>query len=131
MRGGKEVASIRGHDTEILSFDWGKYKPNTVVTGSVDKTVKYWDLRNPSIPVVTLVGHEYAVRKVRMSPFGADIVGSVSYDMTLRLWNLALGTSILVDDFHSEFATGMDFSLFNNSILTTGWDEMARIRPTI
>ena len=120
----------RCHDTEILSFDWGKYKQNTLVTASVDKTVKYWDLRNPSIPILTLVGHDYAIRKVRMSPFSADLVGSVSYDMTFRLWNLALGTSVLVDDFHSEFVTGLDFSLFNNSVVTTSWDESARIRST-
>jgi WD40 repeat protein len=37
------------HDFEVLSCDWNKYNPNLLVTGSVDKTIKCWDIRNPSV----------------------------------------------------------------------------------
>jgi WD40 repeat protein len=52
----------------------------------VDKTVKLWDVRNPTIPLATLTGHQYAVRRVKCSPHAESVVYSASYDMTLRMW---------------------------------------------
>ncbi len=70
---------------EVLCLDWNKYRPMTIATGSTDRVIKTWDLRNAvskppgamaspldvATPLAAILGHEYAVRKVptrRMHP---------------------------------------------------------------
>eukprot|EP00441_Pelagodinium_beii_P011707 CAMPEP_0197682110 /NCGR_PEP_ID=MMETSP1338-20131121/95987_1 /TAXON_ID=43686 ORGANISM="Pelagodinium beii, Strain RCC1491" /NCGR_SAMPLE_ID=MMETSP1338 /ASSEMBLY_ACC=CAM_ASM_000754 /LENGTH=71 /DNA_ID=CAMNT_0043263535 /DNA_START=1 /DNA_END=213 /DNA_ORIENTATION=+ len=58
------VQSIQAHQHEILTVDWNKYNEFMVVTGSVDKTIRTFDLRNLTQPVQVLHGHQLAVRRV-------------------------------------------------------------------
>ena len=56
---------------QVLSADWCKYNDCMIATGSVDKSVKIWDVRVPGRELRTLVGHKYvrmltAVRGVHM-----------------------------------------------------------------
>lgn len=54
---------------QVLAVEWNKYDDNVVATGSVDKSVRLWDLRRPEMPVTVVPAHGYAVRKVLFSPF--------------------------------------------------------------
>ncbi|NXW19754.1 PEX7 protein, partial [Circaetus pectoralis] len=58
---------IPAHQAEILSCDWCKYDENLLVTGAVDCSLKGWDLRNIRHPVFILLGHTYAIRRVKVS----------------------------------------------------------------
>ena len=80
--------TIRAHEFEVLSCDWNKYEDFTLVTGSVDKTMRVWDIRQPSVPVRIMPGHNYAVRKVICSPHAGNLVASCSYDMTVCFWDI-------------------------------------------
>ncbi|KAH0622334.1 hypothetical protein JD844_024540 [Phrynosoma platyrhinos] len=40
---------------------------NLLVTGAVDCSLKGWDLRNIRQPVFNLLGHTYAIRRVKVS----------------------------------------------------------------
>ena len=40
---------------------------NLVVTGAVDCSLRGWDLRNVQQPVFELLGHTYAIRRVKVS----------------------------------------------------------------
>lgn len=92
--------TVPGSGMEILSLDWNKYRPFTLASGGVDKTVKIWDCRMVKIPSptvqepvqevgggceITLNGHEYAIRKVQWSPHRSDVLASASYDMSCRM----------------------------------------------
>ncbi len=69
----------------------------------------------------------YAVRKVVFSPHAETILASCSYDMTVRLWDIAApeDSQLRVWDHHTEFAVGLDFSSLSEGMLaSTGWDEM-------
>lgn len=72
------VQTIAAHNNEILSCDWNKYEDHVVVTGSVDKTIKVWDLRNPRREVSMLSGHSLAVRRVKCSPHFGGVIASCS-----------------------------------------------------
>merc|ERR1711871_762243 len=54
-----------------------------VITGSKDKTIKLWDVRQPSSPILTLYGHSHAVHSV---DFSDDFIVSGSVDTGLRVW---------------------------------------------
>lgn len=42
----------------MLTADWCKYNECLVATGSVDKTIKVWDLRRPQSEVLLLQAHK-------------------------------------------------------------------------
>ena len=42
---------------QVLTADWCKYNDCVIATGSVDKSVKVWDVRAPERELTTLLGH--------------------------------------------------------------------------
>jgi peroxin-7 len=147
--------SIPAHPGEILSLDWNKYQPNLIATGSVDRSIRIHDLRmatnalpnnplptmSPSPTVATLLGHEYAVRRVAWSPHSANVLASASYDMTARIWNIdtqGLGSGQASFgmggmgggrmerrwDGHSEFVVAVGWSLYDEGVVgSASWDQ--------
>ncbi|RHY59350.1 hypothetical protein DYB38_000525 [Aphanomyces astaci] len=100
---GRPVCDIAAHAHEVTALDWNKYNPTQVVSGSVDTSLKVWvrayvarsrasmpciDIRNPSVEVRQLRGHQHAVRRVKCCPHDEHVVASTSFDMSVRLWNV-------------------------------------------
>ncbi|GAA6013417.1 hypothetical protein JCM11491_006070 [Sporobolomyces phaffii] len=147
-------------NAEILSLDFNKYHPHVVATGSVDRTIRIHDLRmaaaaststsgvptmHPNATVATLLGHEYAVRRVSWSPHESDRIASASYDMTARVWRTTNdlvvsgptttsrtfsarggmgGTIERVWDGHKEFVVGCAWSLYDaGTVASCSWDQ--------
>ena len=59
---------------------------NYLVSGSNDKTVKLWDVKNQSL-IHTFNGHQDSVSSVGFSPDGNYLV-SGSWDNTVKLWRV-------------------------------------------
>lgn len=119
--------SFRAHPCEVLTADWCKYNDCIIATGSVDKTIKVWDVRMTQRELTTLMGHTYAVRRVLFSPHAPTVVASCGYDMSVRLWDYAAPTdaALRVWTHHSEFAVGLDFSVLQEGMMAScGWDEL-------
>ncbi len=87
-------------DLEIRTFDGdsggvaaiavtpdGRY----VVSGSLDKTLKLWDLETGAL-IRTFEGHAHQVLAVSVTPDGAHVV-SGSRDHTVKLWDLETGVT--------------------------------------
>ncbi|KAM0749288.1 WD40 repeat-like protein [Meredithblackwellia eburnea MCA 4105] len=151
--------ALAAHSTEVLSLDWNKYQPHLIATGSVDRTIRVHDLRmctsspqgaspaptmQPNATVASLLGHEYAVRKVAWSPHSADIIASASYDMTARVWGIdtanaggpapqsqfgsagmGQGARLLrIHQDHTEFVVGLAWSFFEDGVVAScSWDQ--------
>ena len=130
-------------------MDWNKYNDCVVATGSVDRTVKLWDIRNPKKELSVLRGHGYAVRRVKMDPFDEDICYTASYDMTVAMWNWKISNTTSISNtlglgggergvqpspllrqwrHHTEFAVGLDVSVLNRGELAScGWDSSVQV----
>lgn len=136
------IMNIAAHNHEILSCDWNKYNKNLIATGSCDRSIKIWDLRNVSKPMIVLEGHRFAVRRVKFSPFNSSCLMSVSYDMSVKFWdfniNIQSGTNgqaninmnpmIASYDHHTEFVIGCDYNLFHqNLVAACSWDEKVSV----
>ncbi|XP_053737967.1 peroxisomal biogenesis factor 7 [Synchiropus splendidus] len=121
--------AVPAHQGEVLSCDWCKYDQNLVATGSVDCSVCVWDLRNARKPVASLLGHTYAVRRVKFSPFCKTLLASCSYDFTVRFWDVSLDPPLQqVQQHHSEFVFGLDFNLhIQNQVVDCSWDQTVKI----
>ena len=61
---------------------------------------------------MTLTGHTLAVRKIKFSPYHANILASASYDMSTHIWDCNTQRVINKFDNHTEFVVGLDFNLF-------------------
>ena len=124
---GRSAISIAAHQSEVLCLDWSKYNEHVVATGSVDKTVRVWDLRNPQVPVAQLCGHQLAVRRVKFSPHSDALLASCSYDMTVKVW-AGLSQHATSFEHHSEFVIGLDWSNFRRDVIASvGWDRVVAV----
>ncbi|KAJ9639851.1 Histone acetyltransferase type B subunit 2 [Coniosporium tulheliwenetii] len=63
-----------------------KWEP-IVATGSADKTIALWDLRNLSRKLHAYEGHKDAVMKLEWHPTEMSILASSSYDRRILMWD--------------------------------------------
>ncbi|KAG0148626.1 hypothetical protein CROQUDRAFT_654713 [Cronartium quercuum f. sp. fusiforme G11] len=136
---------VNAHSNEVLALDWNKYATHLVATASVDQTVKVHDIRMASQSldrtccVGTLIGHEYAIRKVAWSPHNSQEIASSGYDMTARIWHLPdhhIGPPAIIKNGrlkkvhtdHTEFVIGLAWSLYHPGLIATAsWDQQVHI----
>lgn len=124
LRTGKDVKRIHGHTNEILSMDFNKYE-NFVATASTDNLIKLWDLRaTTDSPIMILPGHQLAVKRIKFSPYHANILASASYDMSTIIWDCNHQKPMNRFDHHTEFVVGLDFNMFvEGRLATASWDK--------
>lgn len=121
----RNVIAIPAHNNEVLYCDFNKYS-DVIATCSTDHTIKVWDLRRASQPIMVLFGHRYPVKKVKFSPFSPDVLLSCSYDMSVKLWNTTDPVEPLKKSFdrHHEFVQDIDWSQHQESyVASISWDQ--------
>jgi len=124
----RPVLSIPAHREQIMAVEWSKYDEYQMFTGAVDKLIRIWDIRKAKEPVHTLAGHEFAIRRLKVSPHDPRILASASFDMTCALWDITKLEVVQRFEEHTEFVHGVDFSnLVENRIATCSWDGTVRI----
>ncbi|OWM81413.1 hypothetical protein CDL15_Pgr007451 [Punica granatum] len=79
----------------VCSVQFPSDSNRSLAFGSADHKVYYYDLRNPKLPLCTLVGHNKTVSYVKFVD-STNLV-SASTDNTLKLWDLSMCTSRVVD----------------------------------
>ncbi|VFQ83044.1 unnamed protein product [Cuscuta campestris] len=72
-------------------FDSG----HSLAFGSADHRIYYYDLRNSKIPLCTLIGHNKTVSYVKF--IDSTTLVSASTDNTIKLWDLSMCTSRILD----------------------------------
>ncbi|KAJ6823999.1 putative protein SPA1-RELATED 4 [Iris pallida] len=68
----------------------------TITIGSADHNVYCYDLRNSKEPLCSLTGHAKTVSYVKY--IDASTIVSASTDSTLKLWDISVGSSRVIDD---------------------------------
>lgn len=80
--------TLQGHSDYVLSV---AFSPDgkKLATGSLDNTIKIWDLKTGGV-IQTLTGHTEYVKQVIFSPDGKQIA-SCSFDYTAKVWSWESG----------------------------------------
>ena len=92
------TATLSGHTYAVFCV---AFSPDGVkiVSGSLDKTFKIWDVRTNNI--MTFKGHSAAVTGVAFSPDGKQ-VASASQDNTVILWDVQTGRLLKTLNAHTQ-----------------------------
>lgn len=77
------------HTSDINSISFNPVNEFLFATGSADKTVALWDVRNLKTKVQALEGHSDQVYQVEWAPFNETILASSSADRRVCLWDLS------------------------------------------
>lgn len=85
-----------------------------------------------SIKSYSIEAHSHPAIKIKTSAFQPNQFASVSYDMTVKVWDWNPSSHVVrqyyQDNNHSEFVHGLDYSIHHpNLIATCGWDEMVHV----
>ncbi|KAK9049853.1 hypothetical protein SSX86_031178 [Deinandra increscens subsp. villosa] len=91
---GTSVGTIRTK-ANVCCVQFPSDSGNTLAFGSADHRVYYYDLRNPSVPLSTLIGHNKTVSYVKF--VDSSTLLSSSTDNTLKLWDLSESTAKVID----------------------------------
>ncbi|ORZ29861.1 WD40-repeat-containing domain protein [Catenaria anguillulae PL171] len=137
------LAHLGAHHHDVLSLDWDKYSDHLLYTASADRDIKVWDTRQLGpgcVPLITIpdAGSRFPVRRIKACPHKCGRIASVGYDMCAKVWDVNLAVAagvpgtvgvpgaaqmVWMSDAHTEFAMGVDWSLFApGRLVTTGWD---------
>lgn len=91
---GLSIGTIRTK-ANVCSVQFPSNSSRSLAFGSADHKIYYYDLRNSKVPLCTLIGHNKTVSYVKFVD-STNLV-SASTDNTLKLWDLSMCTSRVVD----------------------------------
>ena len=98
-----------------------------VVTASMDKTARVWDLREKQPSFVALEGHQGRVNSAAFSPDGTHVV-TASEDKTARVWDLReKQPSFVALEGHQGPVSRAAFSPDGTHVVTASSDKTARV----
>jgi len=85
----KAAHVVDAHSAEINCLSFNPFSEYIMATGSADKTVALWDLRNLKLKLHSFEGHTDEVLQVSWSPHQETILGSAGADRRLHVWDLS------------------------------------------
>ena len=80
---------VEAHTGEVNAVSFSPASEYIVATGSSDKTVGLWDLRNLSTHLHSLEAHTDEVLQIAWSPHHETVLCSASSDRRVNVWDLS------------------------------------------
>ena len=115
------IKTIKGHTDAV--FCLVKLNDKLLASGSWDKTIKLWNLKNLSC-VKTLQGHADYVQA--LEKLSDTLMLSGSYDCNIKVWNYVTFSCIQTIKSHTNYV--QTIIKFNNNIFVSGsWDKSIKI----
>ena len=81
--------AVGGHTDAINALSFNPASEFVLATGSADRSIGIWDLRNLKFKLHALVGHRDSVTSLSWHPFEEAILGSSSADRRIIFWDLS------------------------------------------
>lgn len=93
QKGSMPLTRIKAHSAKIYGIDWTHYSRNEIVTCSLDKTIKVWDIDAQAseggqhVPQTT-ISTTYPVWRARDLPFGRGVLSLPQRsENALEMWS--------------------------------------------
>ncbi|RKO91312.1 WD40-repeat-containing domain protein [Blyttiomyces helicus] len=85
----ERTETVDAHESEINCVAFNPKNEYLLATGSADKTVVLWDIRNFRQRLHTFEGHQEDILQLAWSPHNETILASSSADRRLNIWDLS------------------------------------------
>ncbi|KAI4583427.1 hypothetical protein MJG53_008640 [Ovis ammon polii x Ovis aries] len=85
----KPSHSVDAHTAEVNCLSFNPYSEFILATGSANKTVALWDLRNLKLKLHSFESHKDEIFQVQWSPHNETILASRGTDRRLNVWDLS------------------------------------------
>jgi histone-binding protein RBBP4 len=86
---GKPTHMVEAHSVEVNCLSFNPFSEYILATGSADRTVGLWDLRNLKLKLHTFSSHKDEIFQVQWSPHNETILASSGSDRRLHVWDLS------------------------------------------
>jgi WD40 repeat protein len=116
--------TLKGHALEVSSAAIAADN-NTVISGSVDNTIKIWNLRTGQLKR-TLTGHTGVIDYLSVTPDGKYIVSAESKNV--RIWNLLTG-ALIRELGNSGTISFVETSQDGKTLVIDGGTQIIKIKP--
>ncbi|RIA93440.1 hypothetical protein C1645_722688 [Glomus cerebriforme] len=102
-KGSLPITKISAHTTKIYGIDWSRTDTNNIITCSLDKSVKFWNIQEPDT-CQGVINTNSPVWRARHTPFGNGILTMPQRsEKNLYLWNKEnLQTHVHAFEGHSD-----------------------------
>lgn len=120
---GKQIATYQGHSEGIESIDFSAGLP-CVVTGSLDKTIKVWDINTLQTRVT--LNHDDGIVKVACYASRPFNIFSCSLDGTIRVWDARTGTLVKTLKGHKSHVLSFEWIESKQQLVSVGEDTVIR-----
>lgn len=114
------IATFKGHTAVVEDIDWHPKDPNMIVSVSDDRTIRIWDIRDPSKGHSHIVegAHSGDINGVAFNPMMEYTFATASADTTVAIWDLRnLSTKVHTLRGHTDEVYMVEWAPFNESIL--------------
>ena len=81
--------TVDAHSAEVNCLSFNPYSEFILASGSADKTVALWDLRNLKLKLHSFESHKDEIFQVQWSPHNETILASSGTDRRLHVWDLS------------------------------------------
>lgn len=83
------ASAVGQHKDAINALAFNPAAETVLATGSADKTIGLWDLRNLKSKLHALESHSESVTSLSWHPFEESVLASASYDRKIMFWDLS------------------------------------------
>ncbi|XP_075705220.1 uncharacterized protein LOC142728493 [Rhinoderma darwinii] len=108
----KPSHSVDAHTAEVNCLSFNPYSEFILATGSADKTVALWDLRNLKLKLHSFESHKDEIFQVQWSPHNETILASSGTDRRLNVWDLSLFMEVTLQRFQTFHGILMSLGLY-------------------
>ncbi|KFM26169.1 Glutamate-rich WD repeat-containing protein 1 [Auxenochlorella protothecoides] len=124
-------AAYRGHQGPVEDLQWSPTEDTVFASAGADQTLRIWDTREKTKPMLTVAAHEAEVNVAAWSASTAYMLASGGDDGLLRVWDLrafASGQYVASLKYHSAPITSLEWSPHESSmLLSTGEDGQTAV----
>ncbi|XP_023703951.1 coronin-7 isoform X4 [Cryptotermes secundus] len=121
------------HGTNIMDFAWDPFNCKRLAVACDDGTIRLWlipemGLAEPTNePDTILAGHSEKIYFIKFHPLAKDVLASGSYDMTVRIWDLATQEERIVLHGHTDQMFSFAWSPCGAYCATVSRDSKLRV----
>jgi coronin-1B/1C/6 len=121
------------HKNKVLDYVFNPFMSNMIATGGEDCLAKVTVFPEEGLTEnienadVTLEGHQKKVSQLAFHPTAANILGTVSHDHTMKIWDIETQAEALSFDDFADTIFHFDWNRNGSQVATISKDHMVRI----